>query len=38
MKQFDNLRQTSYVVDYHAKFEQLAHRILLYNPSYDDTF
>jgi hypothetical protein len=38
MKQFDNLRQTSSVADYHAKFEQLAHRILLYNPSYDDTF
>jgi hypothetical protein len=38
MKQLDNLRQTSSVADYHAKFGQLAHSILLYNPNYDDTF
>jgi hypothetical protein len=38
MKQLDNLRQTSSVTEYHAKFEQLAHSILLYNPNYDDTF
>jgi hypothetical protein len=38
MKQLDNLRQTSSVTEYHAKFEQLAHGFLLYNPNYDDTF
>jgi hypothetical protein len=38
MKQLDSLKQTSSVTEYHAKFEQLAHSILLYNPSYDDTF
>jgi hypothetical protein len=38
MKHLDNLRQTSSVSDYYAKFEELAHSILLYNPTYDDTF
>jgi hypothetical protein len=38
MKQLDNLRQTTSVAEYHAKFEQLAHSVMLYNPSYDDTF
>jgi hypothetical protein len=38
MKLFDNLRQTSSVTEYHAQFDQLAHSIMLYNPSYDDTF
>jgi hypothetical protein len=38
MKQLDNLKQTSSVAEYHAKFEQLAHSIMLYNPNYDDTF
>lgn len=38
MKQLENLRQTGSVVEYRKKFEQLAHSILLYNPSYDDVF
>jgi hypothetical protein len=38
MKQLDNLKQTTCVADYHAKFDQLAHNIMLYNPNYDDTF
>lgn len=38
MKQLDSLRQTSSVTEYHARFEELAHSILLYNPTYDDTF
>jgi hypothetical protein len=38
MKQLDSLNQTSSITEYHAKFEQLAHSILLYNPNYDDTF
>lgn len=38
MKQLESLRQTGTVAEYQAKFEQLAHSILLYNPSYDDVF
>jgi hypothetical protein len=38
MKQLENLRQTGSVADYQAKFEQLAHSILLYNPAYDDVY
>lgn len=38
MKQLENLRQTGPVQEYHVKFEQLAHSILLYNPSYDDVY
>jgi hypothetical protein len=38
MKHHDNLHQTTSVADYHARFEELAHNILLYNPTYDDTF
>lgn len=26
------------MADYQAKFQELAHSILLYNPSYDDVF
>jgi hypothetical protein len=37
-KQLDNLKQTSSVFIYLAKFEQLAHSIMLYSPNYDDTF
>lgn len=36
--QLDNLKQTGSVAEYHTKFEQLAHSMLLYNPSYDDVF
>jgi hypothetical protein len=38
MKQLENLRQTGSVADYQKSFEQLAHSILLYDPSYDDVF
>lgn len=38
MKQLESLKQIGSVADYHAKFEQLAHSILLYNPAYDDVF
>lgn len=38
MKQLENLRQTGSVADYQKSFDQLAHSILLYNPSYDDVF
>ena len=32
------MRQTGSVADYQAKFEQLAHSILLYTPAYDDVY
>lgn len=38
MKQLENLRQTGTVIEYQAKFEQLAYSILLYNPSYDEVY
>jgi hypothetical protein len=38
MKQLESLRQTSSVVDYQARFEQFAHSIFLYSPSYDDVY
>jgi hypothetical protein len=38
IKQLDNLKQTGSVANYHAKFEQLAHSILLYNNAYDDVY
>jgi hypothetical protein len=38
MKQLESLRQSGSVADYQAKFQELAHNILLYNPSYDDVF
>lgn len=38
MKQLESLRQTGSVQEYHQRFEQLAHNILLYNPSYDDVY
>ena len=38
LRQLDTLRQTGSVADYHAKFEQLVHSILLYNDSYDDVY
>jgi len=38
LKQFDALKQNDSVLDYQRRFEELAHGILLYNPSYDDTY
>jgi hypothetical protein len=38
MIQLDSLHETASVDEYHAKFEQLTHNILLYNPNYDYTF
>jgi len=38
MKQLENLKQTGSVTEYQVKFDQLAHIILLYNPSYDDVY
>jgi hypothetical protein len=38
MRQLDNLRQTSSVQEYHIRFEQLAHQLLLYNAQYDDVY
>jgi hypothetical protein len=38
MKQLENLKQTRTVTEYQVKFDQLAHSILLYNPSYDDIY
>lgn len=38
MKQLESLKQTRSVQEYHDKFEQLAHSILLYNPGYDDVY
>jgi hypothetical protein len=38
MRQLDNLRQTSSVQEYHVRFEQLAHQLLLYNAQYDDVY
>lgn len=38
LRQFDSLKQVGSVLEYHTRFEELAHGILLYNPAYDDTF
>lgn len=38
LRQLQLLRQTASVAEYQCKFEELSHSILLYNPSYDDTF
>lgn len=38
MKQLEQLKQTRTVAEYQAKFEQLAHSILLCNPFYDDVY
>lgn len=38
LKQFDALKQNDSVLDYQRCFEELAHGILLYNPSSDDTY
>jgi hypothetical protein len=38
LRQLDSLKQAGSVQQYQMKFEELAHGILLYNPSYDDTF
>jgi len=32
------LKQTGIVAEYYARFEQLAHSILLYNSAYDDVY
>ena len=34
----DSLKQSASVLEYQAKFEKLAHGVLLYNPAFDDTF
>ena len=38
MKQLENMKQTGSVADYEAKFDQLAHSILMCNPAYDDVY
>jgi len=38
MRHLDSLRQTDSVAEYYARFEQISHQILLYNPQYDDVF
>jgi hypothetical protein len=38
MKQLDNLSPTGSVQEYHTRFEQLAHQVLLYNAQYDDVY
>jgi len=38
LRQLDNLRQQGSVTEYLEQFEKLSHGILLYNPSYDDTY
>lgn len=38
LKQFDSIKQKGSVDEYHAEFERLAHRLLLYNSNYDDTY
>lgn len=38
LSQFEQLRQLGSVVDYHVEFEKLAHGLLLYKNSYDDTY
>jgi len=38
MKQLESLKQLGTVTEYQSKFQELAHSILLYNPSYDDVF
>ena len=38
LKQLEYLKQTGSVAEYYAQFEKLAHRILLYNPAYDDVY
>lgn len=38
LRHLDNLIQSGSVSEYYDTFEQLSHTILLYNPSYDDTY
>jgi hypothetical protein len=38
LRQLDTLKKTGSVAEYYARFEQLAHSILLYNGSYDDLY
>lgn len=38
LRQLDSLKQTGFVSDYQHKFEELAHGILLHNPTFDDTY
>jgi hypothetical protein len=38
LKRFDALRHSGSVDDYQAEFEKLAHGILLYSSSFDDTY
>jgi hypothetical protein len=38
LSQFDVLHQTGSVMEYQEEFEKLAHGLLLYNNSYDDTY
>ena len=38
MRQLDGLRQSGSVSELLVRFEELSHAVLLYNPTYDDTF
>jgi hypothetical protein len=38
LKQLWALKQVGSVAEYHARFEELSHGIILYNASYDETF
>lgn len=37
LRKLQTLKQVDSVADYHGRFEELSHGILLYNPSYDET-
>jgi len=38
LRKLEQLKQTGTVTEYQAQFEQLAHGVLLYNPSYDHVY
>lgn len=38
LEELENYRQTGTIAEYHCKFEELMHRVLIHNSSYDETF
>ena len=38
LRQLDALKQSNFVTEYQHRFEELAHGIILYNPTFDDTY
>jgi hypothetical protein len=38
LEELDGLSQMSSVEEYYSKFEELMHKVLVYNKGYDETF